>query len=55
MTCIPLQGDFLQADDPISAWADANPTAFKGYDTRGDKDEYLKSIHSFCVKNGLYK
>lgn len=55
MACIPTQGDFLQADDPISAWADANPTAFQGYDTRGDKHEYLKSIHDFCVKSGLYK
>jgi phospholipase C len=56
MACKPPPGGiFLQADDPISAWADANPDAFKGYDARGDKDEYLKGIHSFCVKNGLYK
>lgn len=55
MTCVPLKGDFLTADDPITAWADANPTAFQGYDTRGDKDEYLKSIHTYCVNNGLYK
>jgi hypothetical protein len=55
MACNPPQGGFLQADDPITAWADANPTAFKGYDARGDKQQYLKSIHDFCVKNRLYK
>jgi phospholipase C len=53
--CIPPQGGFLRADDPITAWADANPTAFKGYDLRGDTHEYLKSIHDFCVKNGVYR
>jgi len=53
-TCIPPQGGFFQADD-LSAWADANPTAFKGYDARADTHEYLKSIHDYCVKSGLYK
>lgn len=55
ISCVPENGGFLQADDPITAWADANPTAFKGYDTRADQPQYLKGIHDFCVKNGLYK
>ena len=54
-TCIPPKGGFGQADDSITAWADAHPAAFQGYDARGDTDEYVKGIHAFCVKNGLYR
>jgi len=55
MACKPPYGGFVTADDPISAWADAHPDAFKGYDLRADKQQYLNSIHDFCVKNGLYR
>ncbi|HEX2685176.1 MAG TPA: alkaline phosphatase family protein, partial [Kofleriaceae bacterium] len=57
MACAPPRSSLpLKADGPITAWADANPTAFTGYyDARGDAHEYLQGIHNFCIKNGLYK
>lgn len=56
MACVPPKSSLpLRADDSITALADAHPTAFQGYDARGDTHEYLQGIHDFCVTNGLYK
>ena len=53
--CVPASGGFIRADDPISDWADQHPEKFAGYDIRGDRDVYLRGIHEYCVKAGLYR
>ncbi len=53
--CSPLANEFRQVDDPISAWAAAHPGAFGPYDASADRTEYLRGIHAFCQRNGLYR
>ncbi len=53
--CSPLANEFRQVDDPISAWAAAHPGAFGPYDASADRAEYLRGIHAFCQRNGLYR
>jgi phospholipase C len=46
-------GGFPRVDDPITAWADAHPELFAGYDLRGDRDVHLRSIRDFLRKHGV--
>jgi phospholipase C len=42
------------ADDPISAWANANPGAFPAaYDLRAETDTYLRSISEYLRAQGV--
>jgi phospholipase C len=44
-------GGFRTADDPISAWADANPGSFAGFDMRDEQEHVLRSIHEYVQKH----
>ena len=48
-SCIS-QGGF-KPKDPISAWADANPSRFAGFDLRSEKEAYLRSIHEYLQEH----
>lgn len=40
-----------KADDPLTAWADANPGRVPGFDLRGDEQVYLQGIRDFLKNN----
>jgi phospholipase C len=41
--------------DPISAWANANPTLVEAYDLRHEEPQYRKAIRDFLAERGLFK
>ena len=50
-SCI-AEGGFKQHHDPISAWADQNPGAFKDYyDARGEELHMIRGIREFLRNN----
>ena len=43
-------------DDPITAWADANPGRFASHhDLRADRDVYLRSIREYLRSHGVHR
>jgi phospholipase C len=45
-SCMSSGGGFRTAD-PITQWADQDPSRFAGFDLRDDRDDYLRSIREF--------
>jgi len=52
--CIPENGSFKPAHDPITEYADANPGAFAGYaDARDQVPQMIHGIRSYLEYHGV--
>jgi phospholipase C len=52
-SCGGVGGFPRTVDDPLTAWADANPGKFAGYDLRADQGAYLRSISEYLRAQGV--
>lgn len=41
--------------DPVTQWANQHPELVKGYDLRGEEEEYRRTIRSFLEERDLYR